>query len=201
MESGKKSKQPNELAEQLLNDPFTMRKETDPIPGINPEDDRKIFKPKELAAPYGIIIPVVGPDDPSWPPVSKEQVDSIRKVIDGHIKEKGYTVSHGEHIPYKDNPFSHITVEKLFWKELRIPDAVANDIMRSTGRMKIWNTYTPEVFEKVFVEMGLLPIGYYYNTFDVETNELVFLSQDDYVTKRITRIRWKINFWFIKRGW
>lgn len=80
-------------------------------------------------------------------------------------------------------------------------DSIANDVMRSVGRMKVWNSYPPNEFEKIFVEQGLIPIGYYYSTFDVETNELVFLSQENYVTKRITQIRWKINKWFISKGW
>jgi hypothetical protein len=86
-------------------------------------------------------------------------------------------------------------------KEIRFHNDIANDVMRSVGRMKIWNSYPPNEFEKIFTEQGLIPIGYYYSTFDVETDELVFLSQEKYITKFITRLRWKINKWFIKRNW
>lgn len=94
-----------------------------------------------------------------------------------------------------------VILNSLGQKELRITNALACDTMRSVGRMKIWNSYPPNEFEKIFTEQGLIPIGYYYSTYDVDTNELVFLSQDNYVTKRITSIRWKINKWFVTRGW
>lgn len=133
---------------------------------------------KKLHKVFKVNVPVAGPDDPSWPPVTKEQVNSIRDLINTEV----YTKAFGQ-------------------RTIRFHNDIANDILRSTGRMKIWNSYTPDVFEKIFVEQGLIPIGYYYSTFDVDTNELVFLSQDNYVTKRIIQIRWKINKWFIKRGW
>lgn len=91
--------------------------------------------------------------------------------------------------------------KRVWTKEIRFHSDTANDTLRSVGRMKKWNNYPANEFEKIFVEQGLIPIGYYYSTFDVDTEELIFLSQDDYVTKRVTRIRWKINKWFIKRGW
>lgn len=59
-----------------------LLKEDEPIPGINPDKDRKIFS---------VIIPVAGPDDPSWPPVTKEQVDNIREAIYKDILDKNKT--------------------------------------------------------------------------------------------------------------
>lgn len=94
-----------------------------------------------------------------------------------------------------------ISIGSLVSYEIRISDKDANDQMRMAGFKKIWNSYRPDEFERIFVDYGLIPIGYYYSTFDVETNELVFLAQDHRPVKLIIRIRHRINSWFVKRGW
>lgn len=122
----------------------------------------------------------------------------------GKEMESGKKLNRDEqllHEPFTSNSDVNVYAKQFGRKEIRILNFVANDILRSIGMNKIWNSYTPEYFERVFVEQGLIPIGYYYSTFDVDTDELVFLSQENYITKRITQIRWKINKWFIKRGW
>lgn len=71
-------------------------------------------KKSRLPKIFSTIIAVVGPDDPDWPPVTEEQVDSIKNWIDKYWEKEIEVISV---INFRNFVTGHITAEDMLNKE------------------------------------------------------------------------------------